>query len=95
MPLSLSLSLVDKWCLNHNILVESYSPLGSTGAPQLADPIVSLSLFCYHRNHELGSFLTTINSHHCQFWAPRGPNDVGQAENVLGKDLPTPLELPY
>ncbi|KAK4046975.1 hypothetical protein OIO90_006367 [Microbotryomycetes sp. JL221] len=29
-----------EWCLNHNILVESYSPLGSTGAPQLEDPIV-------------------------------------------------------
>ncbi|KAI5480697.1 NAD-binding protein [Pseudohyphozyma bogoriensis] len=30
-----------------------------------------------------------------KFWAPRGPGDVGQAENVLGKDLPTPLELPW
>lgn len=30
-----------------------------------------------------------------QFWAPRGPGDVGQAENVMGKDLPTPLQLPW
>ncbi|KAL8290370.1 hypothetical protein RQP46_002628 [Phenoliferia psychrophenolica] len=30
-----------------------------------------------------------------QFWAPRGPRDVGQAENVMGKNLPTPLELPW
>ncbi|SGY25616.1 BQ5605_C018g08648 [Microbotryum silenes-dioicae] len=29
------------------------------------------------------------------FWAPRGPRDVGEAERVLGKDLPTPLELPW
>ncbi|KAK3363425.1 oxidoreductase [Lasiosphaeria hispida] len=30
-----------------------------------------------------------------QFWAPRGPKDIGTAESVLGKDLPTPLELPW
>jgi len=33
------------------------------------------------------------------FWAPRGPRDIGQAERVLvpimGKDLPTPLPLPW
>lgn len=29
------------------------------------------------------------------FWAPRGPRDVGQAESVMGKNLPTPLELPW
>jgi NAD(P)-dependent dehydrogenase (short-subunit alcohol dehydrogenase family) len=30
-----------------------------------------------------------------QFWAPRGGKDIGTAEEVLGKDLPTPLELPW
>ncbi|KAK3336164.1 oxidoreductase [Cercophora scortea] len=30
-----------------------------------------------------------------QFWAPRGPKDIGTAEEVLGKSLPTPLELPW
>jgi hypothetical protein len=30
-----------------------------------------------------------------QFWAPRGPSDIGTAEVVLGQDLPTPLELPW
>ncbi|RHZ45224.1 oxidoreductase, short chain dehydrogenase/reductase family superfamily [Aspergillus thermomutatus] len=30
-----------------------------------------------------------------QFWAPRGPGDIGTAEAVLGKDLPTPLQLPW
>ncbi|KAJ3762334.1 hypothetical protein EV360DRAFT_79410 [Lentinula raphanica] len=33
------------------------------------------------------------------FWAPRGPRDIGQAERVLGpamgKELPTPLPLPW
>ncbi|KAG6895302.1 hypothetical protein C0992_002070 [Termitomyces sp. T32_za158] len=29
------------------------------------------------------------------FWAPRGPRDIGEAERVLGKNLPTPLELPW
>ncbi|TFK41699.1 hypothetical protein BDQ12DRAFT_733178 [Crucibulum laeve] len=29
------------------------------------------------------------------FWAPRGPGDIGEAERVLGKNLPTPLELPW
>ncbi|EJD02529.1 NAD-binding protein [Fomitiporia mediterranea MF3/22] len=29
------------------------------------------------------------------FWAPRGPRDIGEAERVLGKDLPTPLRLPW
>ncbi|ORY76889.1 hypothetical protein BCR35DRAFT_305639 [Leucosporidium creatinivorum] len=33
--------------------------------------------------------------HGGQFWAPRGPRDIGEAERVLGKDLPTPLQLPY
>ncbi|KAK3693754.1 oxidoreductase [Podospora appendiculata] len=30
-----------------------------------------------------------------QFWAPRGPEDIGTVEEVLGKSLPTPLELPW
>uniref|UniRef100_A0A0W0F170 Putative oxidoreductase n=1 Tax=Moniliophthora roreri TaxID=221103 RepID=A0A0W0F170_MONRR len=29
------------------------------------------------------------------FWAPRGPAGVGEAERVLGKNLPTPLRLPW
>lgn len=29
------------------------------------------------------------------FWAPRGPSDIGEAPRVLGKDLPTPLQLPW
>ncbi|KAL5532524.1 hypothetical protein ACEPAF_4298 [Sanghuangporus sanghuang] len=29
------------------------------------------------------------------FWAPRGPRDIGEAERVLGKNLPTPLRLPW
>ncbi|KAG6916355.1 hypothetical protein DXG01_007191 [Tephrocybe rancida] len=27
------------------------------------------------------------------FWAPRGPRDIGEAERVLRKNLPTPLQL--
>lgn len=30
-----------------------------------------------------------------QFWAPRGPKDIGTAEAVLGENLATPLELPW
>ncbi|KAF9459726.1 hypothetical protein BDZ94DRAFT_1267526 [Collybia nuda] len=29
------------------------------------------------------------------FWAPRGPRDIGEAERVMGKNLPTPLRLPW
>ncbi|KAF9493203.1 NAD(P)-binding protein [Pleurotus eryngii] len=29
------------------------------------------------------------------FWAPRGPRDIGEAQRVLGSDLPTPLQLPW
>ncbi|OKL64116.1 hypothetical protein UA08_00144 [Talaromyces atroroseus] len=29
------------------------------------------------------------------YWAPRGPRDIGTAEPVLGKGLPTPLQLPW
>ncbi|PHH83721.1 hypothetical protein CDD82_4683 [Ophiocordyceps australis] len=30
-----------------------------------------------------------------QFWAPRGPRDIGTAEAVMGANLPTPLQLPW
>lgn len=30
-----------------------------------------------------------------QYWAPRGPGDIGTAEPVLGKGLATPLQLPW
>ncbi|KAI9050599.1 hypothetical protein LZ554_005758 [Drepanopeziza brunnea f. sp. 'monogermtubi'] len=30
-----------------------------------------------------------------QYWAPRGARDIGTAEVTIGKDLPTPLELPW
>ncbi|KAK5656218.1 hypothetical protein OQA88_4979 [Cercophora sp. LCS_1] len=30
-----------------------------------------------------------------EFWAPRGGKDIGTAEDVLGKNLPTPLQLPW
>ncbi|KAL4949000.1 hypothetical protein BDW69DRAFT_188744 [Aspergillus filifer] len=30
-----------------------------------------------------------------EYWAPRGPGDIGTAEPVLGKNLPTPLQLPW
>ncbi|KAF9893163.1 hypothetical protein FE257_012576 [Aspergillus nanangensis] len=30
-----------------------------------------------------------------QFWAPRGPRDIGTAEAVMGKNLSTPLQLPW
>ncbi|KAJ3042589.1 hypothetical protein HDV00_007124 [Rhizophlyctis rosea] len=30
-----------------------------------------------------------------EYWAIRGPRDIGTAEVVLGKDLPTPLQLPW
>ncbi|RGP60936.1 3-oxoacyl-acyl-carrier reductase [Fusarium longipes] len=30
-----------------------------------------------------------------QYWAPRGPGDIGTAEVVLGKSLATPLQLPW
>ncbi|OQE38694.1 hypothetical protein PENCOP_c008G08295 [Penicillium coprophilum] len=30
-----------------------------------------------------------------EFWAPAGPGDIGTAEDVLGKNLPTPLQLPW
>ncbi|KAJ4391025.1 hypothetical protein N0V93_004638 [Gnomoniopsis smithogilvyi] len=30
-----------------------------------------------------------------QYWAPRGPGDIGTAEATIGSDLPTPLQLPW
>ncbi|TDZ21173.1 putative oxidoreductase [Colletotrichum orbiculare MAFF 240422] len=30
-----------------------------------------------------------------EYWAPRGPRDIGTAESVLGKGLSTPLHLPW
>jgi len=30
-----------------------------------------------------------------QYWAPRGPRDIGTAEEAIGKNLPTPLQLPW
>ena len=30
-----------------------------------------------------------------QYWAPRGPRDIGTAEVTIGKGLPTPLQLPW
>ena len=30
-----------------------------------------------------------------EYWAPRGPGDIGTAEAVLGKNLATPLQLPW
>ncbi|GJN67539.1 hypothetical protein PLICBS_001565 [Purpureocillium lilacinum] len=30
-----------------------------------------------------------------EYWAPRGPRDIGTAEVVLGKGLSTPLHLPW
>ncbi|KAG0646977.1 C-factor [Hyphodiscus hymeniophilus] len=30
-----------------------------------------------------------------EYWAPRGPRDIGTAEVTIGKNLPTPLQLPW
>ncbi|TWU74385.1 hypothetical protein ED733_002083 [Metarhizium rileyi] len=30
-----------------------------------------------------------------QFWAPRGPSDIGTVEETMGKDVETPLQLPW
>ncbi|CAL3967879.1 unnamed protein product [Diplocarpon coronariae] len=30
-----------------------------------------------------------------EYWAPRGPRDIGTAEVTMGKNLPTPLQLPW
>ncbi|KAH8803999.1 oxidoreductase-like protein [Hyaloscypha sp. PMI_1271] len=30
-----------------------------------------------------------------QYWAPRGPRDIGTADVAMGTNLPTPLQLPW
>jgi len=30
-----------------------------------------------------------------QYWAPRGPKDIGTADVTIGTNLPTPLQLPW
>ncbi|KAI0143163.1 oxidoreductase [Xylariaceae sp. FL1272] len=30
-----------------------------------------------------------------EYWAPRGPRDIGMAETVMGENLRTPLKLPW
>lgn len=30
-----------------------------------------------------------------EYWAPRGPGDIGTAEVTMGTGLPTPLHLPW
>jgi len=30
-----------------------------------------------------------------QYWAPRGPRDIGTADVTIGTNLPTPLQLPW
>merc|ERR1712093_735220 len=30
-----------------------------------------------------------------EYWAPRGPRDIGTAEETMGKNLSTPLQLPW
>ncbi len=30
-----------------------------------------------------------------EYWAPRGPRDIGTAPVVMGENLPTPLKLPW
>ncbi|APA09000.1 hypothetical protein SS1G_02864 [Sclerotinia sclerotiorum 1980 UF-70] len=30
-----------------------------------------------------------------QYWAPRGPRDIGTADVTIGTDLPTPLQVPW
>lgn len=30
-----------------------------------------------------------------EYWAPRGPGDIGTARDVLGSNLQTPLKLPW
>ncbi|KAJ5749639.1 hypothetical protein N7533_006667 [Penicillium manginii] len=44
----------------------------------------------------LASFIDALDiSKTGEFWAPRGPADIGTAEDILGKDLSTPLQLPW
>ncbi|KAJ5344144.1 hypothetical protein N7541_005739 [Penicillium brevicompactum] len=44
----------------------------------------------------LASFIDEFNIEKTgEFWAPAGPRDIGTAEDVLGKNLSTPLQLPW
>ncbi|KAJ5155946.1 hypothetical protein N7492_008749 [Penicillium capsulatum] len=46
--------------------------------------------------HSLASFIDEFDiSKTGEYWAPRGPSDIGTAEDVLGSNLPTPLQLPW
>ncbi|KAJ5103574.1 hypothetical protein N7532_004103 [Penicillium argentinense] len=50
----------------------------------------------YEAAKTLASFIDGFDiSKTGEFWAPRGPGDIGTAEDVLGKGLPTPLQLPW
>jgi NAD(P)-dependent dehydrogenase (short-subunit alcohol dehydrogenase family) len=41
-------------------------------------------------------FVTSLTMAHTgEFWAPLGPKGIGNAEEILGKNLPTPLEVPW
>lgn len=41
-------------------------------------------------------FFSTLSMEHTgEFWAPLGPKGIGNAEEVLGKNLPTPLQVPW
>ncbi|KAJ5925660.1 Short-chain dehydrogenase/reductase SDR [Penicillium verhagenii] len=41
-------------------------------------------------------FIENFDIHHTgEYWAPRGPADIGTAEDVLGENLSTPLQLPW
>ncbi|KII91324.1 hypothetical protein PLICRDRAFT_503995 [Plicaturopsis crispa FD-325 SS-3] len=46
--------------------------------------------------HSILDFVDTVQpAQNGTFWAPRGARDIGEAERVLGKNLPTPLPLPW
>ncbi|KAF8063275.1 hypothetical protein FPV67DRAFT_235324 [Lyophyllum atratum] len=57
----------------------------SGGAVEPAEAAQSTVDFIYTITHEKTG----------TFWAPRGPRDIGEAERVLGKNLPIPLPLPW
>jgi len=57
----------------------------SGGAVEPSEAAQSTLSFIYKLSHDQTG----------TFWAPRGPRDIGEAERVLGKELPTPLQLPW
>lgn len=60
--------------------------------------MMSVAVYPNEAAKSLIDFIETFDmSKTGQFWAPRGANDIGTAEEVLGpKDkLPTPLQLPW